>query len=429
VAELSIATALETALDKSKSAFYSRFQSIFQRQNSFTGEQYAEFAQALLSNLLGGIGYFYGSYLVDSSNQSTYEDQAIKTLTHSINQHTKPISTKPTELFSCVPSRSVFPRGFLWDEGFHQLLVLEWDLDLSIEILQSWLAVMDDRGWIAREYILGPEARSKVPPEFQIMYPHHANPPTLFLVAWDIMEILSGHRLYRGAPSKYLNNKAMTKQLFRELYVKLKKEYLWFRDTQKGNTSSTTLPDGRQPDLYRWRGRTSQHILASGLDDYPRPPPSLGELHVDAASWVGLMAGTLRDMAIALGHKNDAVEFEGHRSAIKASLDSIHWSSESRSYCDTAPREKGFSHVCHLGYVSLMPFLAGMLDHDDPHMADMLDLIRGEQKLWSLHGLRSLSLSDEFYGKDENYWRGPIWININFLVVQRLLVRLISFCR
>jgi len=54
---------------------------------------------------------------------------------------------------------------------------------------------MDETGWIAREQILGDQARSKVPKEFQIQYPHYANPPTLFFIlskfldkAWEASE-------------------------------------------------------------------------------------------------------------------------------------------------------------------------------------------------------------------------------------------------
>lgn len=85
-------------------------------------------------------------------------------------------------MFSATPSRSFFPRGFYWfvhrfpssavlrltrsstnrDEGFHLLVIGNWDNDLSLEILKSWIDLIDDDGWVGREQILGEEARSRV---------------------------------------------------------------------------------------------------------------------------------------------------------------------------------------------------------------------------------------------------------------------------
>lgn len=58
------------------------------------------------------------------------------------------------------------------DEGFHLLHIGEWDNDLSLEILKDWISLIDEDGWVAREQILGDEARSKASlPVMSIYFP------------------------------------------------------------------------------------------------------------------------------------------------------------------------------------------------------------------------------------------------------------------
>ena len=68
-------------------------------------------AKAALSNLLGGVGYFYGrSQVALPGGRTAWSARA--------------------GLLTAVPSRPFFPRGFMWDEGFHQVkprrLIMAW---------------------------------------------------------------------------------------------------------------------------------------------------------------------------------------------------------------------------------------------------------------------------------------------------------------
>lgn len=244
----------------------------------------------------------------------------------------------PAELFTATPSRPFFPRGFYWDEGFHLLPVGDWDNDLALEVIKSWFSLMDEDGWIAREQILGEESRQKVPFDFRTQYPHYANPPTLLMPILAFVE-----RLQKSEPAtqnlgqevlgiedlfsekmtrRYLDNPELARDYLEKLYPLLQRHHEWFRRTQAGDIKSWDREAFSTKEGYRWRGRTPDHCLTSGLDDYPRArPPHTGELHVDLLSWMGFFARTLKGVAAYLEQTDDVAELSRIENAVIKNLD------------------------------------------------------------------------------------------------------------
>ncbi|KAF9358431.1 Processing alpha glucosidase I [Mortierella sp. AD094] len=431
---------MTSALTKAIANFDERFEKTFNLKQQEYSESMINFAKATMSNLVGGIGYFYGSTIIDDS--PTYEEGQNEHLEGPVARRPSPDPkpTLPASLFSAVPSRSFFPRGFYWDEGFHQTLIGQWDNDLSLEIIESWFNRQDRDGWIQREQILGDEARSRVPAEFQVQYPEHANPPTLFkainLYLDRLQNVTKAQSENGGSDNLFkhdvtnarLVNPELASEYLAKLYPKLRANYYWMRQMMRGEIRDYGRLSRSRVEGYRWRGRTKTHTLTSGLDDYPRAPrPSLGELHVDLISWIGFMNLNLQNIAAIVGEEDDVEELEEHYNAIVANIDDLHWSDEHKAYCDLGLDEDDQSvHVCHKGYISLFPLLLGIIDPESEKLEHVLDLMYDPEEMWSEFGLRSLSAKDEFFGTGENYWRGPIWINANYLALHSLRTNYIN---
>jgi mannosyl-oligosaccharide glucosidase len=125
--------ALTTGISTITKSFDKRFESIFKPQAPFTTPKYIEFSKSLFSNLLGGIGYFHGDWKVDRSYAPEYEEENEGFWEEAAEARARaPDALEgPNELFTSIPSRPFFPRGFLWDEGFHLMPVIDWDVDLT----------------------------------------------------------------------------------------------------------------------------------------------------------------------------------------------------------------------------------------------------------------------------------------------------------
>ena len=409
---------LTHTLESHAEAFRERFEKTFRLKEKGLSPEEQALGQAALSGLLGGVGYFYGQGLVLPDMEVEGSEQKMD-----------PVLFPSVPLFTAVPSRSFFPRGFLWDEGFHQLVIQRWDPRLTREAIGHWLGLLNADGWIGREQVLGDEARARVPSEFLVQRTAHANPPTLLLPV--------AHMLDCGGPADLA--------FLRRAFPRLRAWFSWLHHSQAGPV----------PLSYRWRGRDpalptllNPKTLPSGLDDYPRAShPSASERHLDLWCWVALGSRVLMRLAEQLGEAEAAAELGPLAASLKAeSLDELHWAPELGVFADFGNHTKavqlkprppqglmrvvGRPHphlqfVDALGYVSLFPFLLRLLDPNSPRLGPMLDVLADGRQLWSPFGLRSLAVSSPFYSQrnsehDPPYWRGAVWLNVNYLALGAL---------
>ena len=120
---------------------------------------------------------------------------------------------------------------------------------------------------------------------------------------------------------RFLDEPELALDYLKAIYKPLKRHYDWFRRTQRGQIKQYGRKARSRTEAYRWRGRSQQHVLTSGMDDYPRGPPHAGELHLDLISWMAFFSQTMRDIAEFVGEVEDAAAFEEIAKATIANID------------------------------------------------------------------------------------------------------------
>ncbi|CAK8995324.1 unnamed protein product [Durusdinium trenchii] len=429
-----------------------------------------------VASLLGGLGVFRGRLLVKTSETS-------------LQRLPKKV------LFTAVPSRSFFPRGFLWDEGFHGLILCRWHPRIFFDVLAHWLELQEPSGWIPREVPLGSEQEIRVPQQFLPQDPDIANPPSLLLpLVWlldaddELVESLARQSKMSSTDFKHL-----VLSFSEKAFPRLTRWYAWLERSQRSD---------HRASCFRWKGRTAAHCLASGLDDYPRGLyVNSDECHLDLHSWMLFFARTLESLCGKLNLTSQKwstrvaklnqtlfevffqgeilADFIGRQPVSKvgtkttilvtppwrsdgrcgpqfpaeagtpgecdpyggaACCSPSGWCGGSADFCDCpgcrrfqrleerAQRAKTASvHSPHLGYVSLFPLVLGHLPCDHPMAQRLIAALqppsRGSHKageLWSRYGVLSLSSKDPLFRSGEDYWRGKIWANLNYLTISAL---------
>jgi hypothetical protein len=169
--------------------------------------------------------------------------------------------------------------------------------------------------------------------------------------------------------------------------------------------------------LYAWA-----HAYESGVENAPRfssrDEGRLDDIRKwaapDLSAYVVLQCEALAGMAQRLGRVEEKAEFEREAASVRAAMNALLWDEKEGLYFDRDMESDRLvrSHTI----ASLLPLWAGV--PDQRQAARMHERIASPQEFASLIPLPSVSLSDPDFVRD--MWRGPVWLNTAFAVVEGL---------
>ena len=124
-------------------------------------------------------------------------------------------------------------------------------------------------------------------------------------------------------------------------------------------------------DTFRWKGRTPDYCLASGMDDYPRAPILTdNEAHVDLQTWMIVSTSVLSRVATILEKTDDAKYYSNKTATYKQVLHDNFWDESRQMFDDFYMDASGVKQFDgHTGYLNFWPFFLDAIDSNDAKFA------------------------------------------------------------
>ncbi len=275
-----------------------------------------------------------------------------------------------------TPDRWPHRSMWLWDSAFHAIGWRHLDPALARDFIDAVLDAQDEHGFVP--HMAAPDGRSEI-----------TQPPVLALAAGLVLE------------------KAADPGWLAHVYPKLAAYLDWdaaHRDTDGGG-------------LLEWYIEATPECRSgeSGMDNSPRfdaaVPLDAPDFNAFLAHEYEWMAG----FAARLGKPGEAAEWSRRHRALCGLINEKLWNEAAGLYCDRDPRTGALSPV--LSCAGFLPLLCGA-----PSAAQARALaahLKNPRTFGTPLPIPSVAACNtECYSKD--MWRGPAWVNINWLVARGL---------
>jgi putative isomerase len=186
--------------------------------------------------------------------------------------------------------------------------------------------------------------------------------------------------------------------------------YQKIKDTLAFWENNRRAPDG----LFVW-----YNGVESGTDNNPAvsDEPSQTTEGVDLQSYIYREYLALAFLSRRLEEDRDATLYEEKAASLKALVQQHLWSEEDGSYWNIDSRTRAYVKI--KTWTNFLPLWAGIAS---PAQAKrMIAVLLDPAQFWSPHGVRTLSRDEKLYDPGRGYWRGPVWVLSNYLMMHGLL--------
>ena len=171
----------------------------------------------------------------------------------------------------------------------------------------------------------------------------------------------------------------------------------------------------------RWGLWFWDNAMQSGADNNAAlsndPKDRSAILAVDASVWAMRESLAMATLAERLGDKEGAAVYRAEAAHTRQAIVDKLWSPENRIFLNRR-RDNG-AWIRAMSWTSFLPLVDGLVPDDQARRMVREHLLNPEE-MRSAHGFRSLAKKDPEYSNAATInpysnWRGPVWINANFL--------------
>lgn len=187
-------------------------------------------------------------------------------------------------------------------------------------------------------------------------------------------------------------------------YVKLGHTLEFWEETRRA-------PDG----FFLW-----YNGVESGVDNNPAVTDSPAQVTegVDLQCYIVREYRAMAILAKKLGKDDDADDYNRQAGNLRDRIQQMMWSDADGMFLNIDSRTGQFIHV--KTWTNFVPLWAGVATKAQADRT-INDHLLNPDEFWSAHGVRTLAPSEPLYNPKSGYWRGPVWVISNYLIMHGLM--------